>query len=130
MPKDLNASTVPGEGTADERLLALERRLNSQDETIAALNSKVDTLQEENTALQKLVETSGKSAKQVVKLTIPDDTFEVGGRTFKFRVASFTLPAGKGRTQAETVTAKDALTDRDLLEALVARNSGVIKEVV
>lgn len=50
-------------------------------------------------------------------------TFEVGGQTFKFTVQQFVIP-GKGN-----ITAEEALEDQELLEDMVRKRSGLIKEI-
>ena len=120
--------------TRNEDLLAsvkaLTERLEAVEASNASLQKSVDGLTKENAAMKsqlKLVPQSQEASKKV-KPTVPDKTFEVEGKTFKFKVAKFHWKGGKDKASYE-ITALDALNEPSILEALVNSGSELIKEV-
>lgn len=112
---------------AEETTIPTQAQYEQLMQMIGQLQKAVDTVSAENLALKKQTA----APKEPELPTIPDKTFDVHGKTYKFVVASFRIPQGLIENQDSLImTAKDALTDDDMLLALVLMNSGIIKEVV
>jgi hypothetical protein len=88
---------------------------------------QIATLSKENQELKaqvsKLSSTGAVEAAQQEGPKIPEDTFTVGGKKYKFTVPKFLHPE-KGE-----MTALEALTDRTLLASLVKKESSILEEV-
>jgi len=54
---------------------------------------------------------------------IPTETFKVDKKKYRFKMARFTLPV------VGTVSAADAMLDKDLLEKIVEDFPGVVEQV-
>jgi len=107
-------------------------------ESIEALNIKLEAIAEnvevvlaENEELKDQLEKVSKVRSSVKildpnekkpKATIPTETFEVGGKEYKFKMARFTLPV------IGTVSAEDAILDKQLQAKIVKEFPGVIEE--
>lgn len=90
---------------------------------LAQLEQGMLILQEENKALRSELAAVPAVTDAVPKTPkIPEKTFKVGGTEYKFVVPQF-------RNGKEIITAVDALTDKELLAELVAKGSGVIREI-
>lgn len=95
----------------------------------AQMEEALASMQKENEFLKKSLskkETPAAPEKKEKPKT-PDKTFTVDGKEYKFLVPVFRI-LNKER-QPVDMTAVDALTDKDVLQALVYNKSGVIAEV-
>jgi len=87
------------------------------------INNRLHALEQENQALKEQLQANAAPAKkEKVKLVIPDKTFKVNGKKYRFHLPKF-------YHEGKEVTAKDALTDSALLEALVEKNVSFVREV-
>lgn len=93
--------------------------IKEMQEKLSSLEGKVNDLSTENKKLKAAV--AGPAPEE--KPELPTAAFEVDKAKYKFVVAKFFVP-GVG-----VVTAKEALTDKELLKKLVKEESGVIEEV-
>lgn len=91
-----------------------------------ALNKRVEQLESENKDLKnqiKKIVASPEEPEATKPPTIPEKSFTVDGRQFRFTKAQFYAP-GHGK-----MTAEEAMTQKDVQVDLVKRKSGVIREV-
>lgn len=88
-------------------------------EEFEALQAQYADLQKQ---LAKMV-AADKAPEAPAKPEIPNKTFKVNGKEYKFKFAQFIIP-GVGKR-----TALEALTDKDLLKRLVESNSGLVREI-
>lgn len=113
-------NTTTDSGTDSKRLEKLEKQLET-------LSKGYAQLQKENKALaDKLASATQKTDTKPAekpKLVLPDKTFKVEGKAYRFRLKKFIF-------KGEELTAVDALQDDDILAELVAMNSGAIAEVI
>lgn len=86
-----------------------------------------EALKAETAALKKaLAAATAPTKPTATKSLVPEDTFEVDGTKYRFRVPRFRMPI-KGVLGGAMITAVDALADKELLEFLVTNQSGVIE---
>lgn len=97
--------------------------IGTQQKTIDAQGKQIAALKKENTALKDTLKEA--EADTPTTPVVPEEAFEVYGKKYKFVCAAFIHPITK-----EKMTAVDALTAPEILAALVAGGSGLIKEVV
>ena len=107
-------------------------KLSQQQTSLASENAN---LRNELTELTKLANKAAEGKQPPQKPVVPTKEFSSSDksdkRKFVFVAAQFTLPPSKAldRPAAVTMTALDALSDQKVLNELIARQSGVIKEV-
>lgn len=98
----------------------LNELFKSQSKEMDAISKKVKTLQAENAELKKAAaEADDKTEGEEKVIELPTTLFEVNGLKYKFIVPKFII-SGK------QMTALDALSNPDLLAALVEKQSGLI----
>lgn len=68
------------------------------------------------------MDTEKKPKSAQAKIKPPEQTFKVGDEEFRFRVGAF-------KSEGTTYTAEDALQNQTLLEKLVKKRSGLIKQI-
>lgn len=135
--KQLDALTK-GLETVKSENTELRKKSEEAVKSIGTLNKTLGNLQAENKELRKQLDKKPDATEAVAeeKPKIPEQPFTVEGlvdeqgrlKKFQFTIAAF-LHKKAGSLTAVKVTAKDALTDPALLAELVAKGSGVIKEV-
>lgn len=95
----------------------LEAKVIALEEIVASQAEAIETLQ----AAGKIQDTVKVVEKKPV-ITLPEDTFKVDGKEYKFKV-----PAA--RISGKKILATDALEDKALLKTIVAEYPGMVKEV-
>jgi uncharacterized coiled-coil protein SlyX len=100
----------------EKRIAALEKQGDSQTKTIQQQNKTIEAL------TKQLKSVDAPDTQEKEPPVLPTKSFTVDGREFKFVVAEFFY-------KGESMTAVDALTEKEVLAALVEKGSGVIQEV-
>lgn len=111
--------------TSEEKITRLETELAQSQKSLEALNAVNNDLQ--NTIEEMELASSNSTeifAKKVApKVVLPTKSFKVDGVDYVFTVPQFTNPL----KSHSTITAEQALTDKELLSYLVSNDCGLTK---
>lgn len=126
-----NSNTTANTDTAtsaeNKELAEIRQMLDSQAKELSQIKKENKILTEK--LEQATIGSDANPQEKKEPLIIPKENFEVDGKKYCFVVPRFHLPQNE-KGESLSVTAKDALQDPEILQGLVARKSGVIKEVV
>jgi predicted Zn-dependent peptidase len=92
------------------------------EERLAKAETAINILQKENSTLKAFVSSAPGQKPPTEKPKLPEKTFKVDEKEYKFVVPSFNY-------KGQLITAVDALTDNEILIDLVKRKSGVIQQI-
>jgi hypothetical protein len=123
--------------TADPLLKDLQAIVKTQSTEIEGYKAQVETLEkialDQSTEIEELkAKLEGQATEPVSSVTvnkakptkklIPEKTFKVGGKSYRFLVAQF-------RKGGEVIKAVDALKDTDLLKEIVEDYAPLVEQV-
>jgi uncharacterized coiled-coil protein SlyX len=110
---------------SQDKIDGLELVIADQAEQIEKLSEELKALQAEVAQMKEgLASTTAKKAVEK-KVELPAQAFKVGGKEYKFKVASFRMPTlGK----AKKMLAQDTLKDKELLKTIVEEYPSLVEK--